>query len=280
MKYKKYIGVFILLSLTYCVMEILRKSSKFDSNFELYRFYLNVVVIIAVIVIFIAVQRIVHKQFNIPVQNKIKRFNFFDKLAFILIAVGFSDFIEDIVYIFTKGNNDGISKNQQNNNESLENNPLWYSLFDGSVNAPIIEEIMFRGIFYLLVLSIFEVWRKGRKRMLVYSIFLIISSVYFGFRHVSVEGDYQYIYPYIASGIVLSIVFIITKNILYSAAVHAISNFLTELSNAEYYGVSNISGNINSCIAITMLLYLAVYITVNAIKHKEKLKKPYQELNN
>ncbi|WP_436962374.1 CPBP family intramembrane glutamic endopeptidase [Staphylococcus shinii] len=221
-----------------------------------------------------------NKRFDIPNENKIRRFKFIDKLAFIIFAVGVSDFLEDVFYLITKITSDGVSENQQNLNSSLENNPLWYSIFDSSVHAPVIEEIMFRGIFFLLIFSLFEMWNKGRKRLLVYAIFLMVSSVYFGFRHVSVEGDYQYIYPYIASGIVFTIVFIVTKNILYSAAVHAISNLFSTLNNAQHYGVSSVSGDIGSRISSVMLIFVAVYFAVKTIKHRAKFKKAFKELNN
>ncbi|WP_182674847.1 CPBP family intramembrane glutamic endopeptidase [Staphylococcus succinus] len=257
-------------------MEVIRKSSNFESDFEIKWFYINVATIVAIIAIYIIVRRIVNKQFDIPNKNKIKQFKLVDKLAFIIFAVYAEGFLGDIGELITKITSDDVSANQKNLNDNLENNPLWYSLFDSSVNAPMIEEIMFRGVFYLLIFSLFEIWSKGRNRLLVYVIFFMVSSIYFGVRHVSVGGDYQYIYTYIGSGIVFTAIFIITKNIIYSATIHAIGNMLSTLNNAQYSGLSSISGDIGNRIAFIMLVYLAVYVAVKSIKHRDRIKEVFQ----
>lgn len=280
MRLIKTIGAVILLSLSYCVIDYLRKKSNFDSPFEMYRIYINMGTILGVIIIFVLVKLIIKKQFKIPLKNELKRFSWFDKLAFILVATGLNYYLEQLVAIFAKLNRNEPSKNQQINNYKLEHNPLWYSLFDGTVNAPIIEEIMFRGIFYLFLFVVFGFWNKGRKRIVVYVLFLIISSVYFGYKHVAIGGDYQYIYPYIVSGLVFSVVFLITKSVLYSLSVHAIGNFLSLLNNAQEHGVSTVSGDIGSNIADIMLLYVVGYIVVKCFVHRNTIKEMYKEINN
>lgn len=280
MRLIKTIGAVILLSLSYCVIDFLRKKSNFDSPFEMYQFYINIGTILGVIIIFVLVKLIIKKQFKIPLKNELKRFSWFDKLAFILVATGLNYYLEQLVAIFAKLNSNESSKNQQINNYKLEHNPLWYSLFDGTVNAPIIEEIMFRGIFYLFLFVVFGFWNKGRKRIVVYVLFLIISSVYFGYKHVAIGGDYQYIYPYIVSGLVFSVVFLITKSVLYSLSVHAIGNFLSLLNNAQEHGVSTVSGVIVSNIANIMLLYVVGYIVVKCFVHRHTIKEMYKEINN
>lgn len=280
MRLIKTIGAVILLSLSYCVIDYLRKKSNFDSPFEMYQFYINIGTILGVIIIFVLVKLIIKKQFKIPLKNELKRFSWFDKLAFILVATGLNYYLEQLVAIFAKLNSNESSKNQQINNYKLEHNPLWYSLFDGTVNAPIIEEIMFRGIFYLFLFVVFGFWNKGRKRIVVYVLFLIISSVYFGYKHVAIGGDYQYIYPYIVSGLVFSVVFLITKSVLYSLSVHAIGNFLSLLNNAQEHGVSTVSGVIGSNIANIMLLYVVGYIVVKCFVHRHTIKEMYKEINN
>ncbi|HDE8373981.1 TPA: CPBP family intramembrane metalloprotease [Staphylococcus aureus] len=217
------------------------------------------------------------KKVAIPNKNRIKKLKTTDKLVFILVACGFSTFLEDVFSLITKITSDGVSKNQQKNNMDLENNPLWYTLFDSSVNASIIEEIMFRGIFYLIIFSIFE---RMTKRALPYIIFVLVSSIYFGYRHVSIAGDYQYIYSYVASGIVLSIVFLVTKNIFYSAAVHGIGNCLVILNNAQYKGVSDISANVASYIVGGMILFVLVHIVVRVVKNREEIENKLDQVSN
>ncbi|EZX75062.1 CPBP family intramembrane glutamic endopeptidase [Staphylococcus aureus] len=217
------------------------------------------------------------KNVAIPNKNRIKKFKTTDKLVFILVACGFSTFLEDLFSLFTKITSDGVSKNQQQNNKDLENNPLLYTLFDSSVNASIIEEIMFRGIFYLIIFCVFE---RMTKRALPYIIFVLVSSIYFGYRHVSIAGDYQYIYSYVASGIVLSIVFLVTKNIFYSAAVHGVGNFLTILNNAQYKGVSNISADVASYIVGGMTIFVVVNIVVRVVKNKEEIEDKLDQVSN
>lgn len=283
MRYKGYINFVIkisailLLPLAYCFMEYLRKMAKFKSDFEMYRFYINIEVILGVIVIYIIVKSIVRKQFDIPIQNHVKRFKWYDKASFIVIALLCMDFFEsmasELSKIVFKLSGNAIPKNQQHNNEGLENNPLWYSLFDSSVNAPIIEEIMFRGVGYLLLFSLAGLIKnyKAKWNIVIYALFILISGTYFGYRHVEEAGDYQFILPFIVSGIVLSIVFVITKNIVYSMSVHAIGNMLGTLNNAQVHHVSNISGYIGDSIAMALWVYIIIYAIVKIIKHREKI---------
>lgn len=284
MRFKKQIGVLLIIAVTYSMMEILRRQNQFRTEFEPYRLYINIGVILGVGVIYIIVKSTIRKQFDIPFQNHVKRFKWYDKMTFIIVMLMLKDFLEYYAILLNKlafnMNSNSVSKNQHIANEDLKHNPLWYSIFDGSVTAPIIEEIMFRGLFYLLIFSLFVQWNKGRKKLLVYIMFLVISSTYFGYRHVAVAKDYQYILPYIASGVAFTLTFVITKSILYSASVHAISNLFVTLQNAQTHGVSNISSDISVIISMSLWFYIIIYSIVKVIKHLKKINEKLNVLGN
>lgn len=284
MRITKQISVLIIMTIIYSIMEILRRQNQFRTEFEPYRLYINIGVILGVGVIYIIVKSTIRKQFDIPLQNHVKRFKWYDKMAFIIVMLMLKEFLEYYAILLNKlafnMNSNSVSKNQHIANEDLKHTPIWYSVFDGSVTAPIIEEIMFRGVFYLLIFSLFVQWNKDRKKLLVYIIFLVISSTYFGYRHVAVAKDYQYILPYIASGVAFTLTFVITKSIFYSASVHAISNLLVTLHNAQTHGVSNISSDISASISMSLWLYILIYSIVKVIKHRKKINAKLNILGN
>lgn len=283
MRFKKQIGVLLIIAVTYSILEILRRQNQFRSDFEVNRLYINIGVILSVVVIFVVVKAVIRKQFDIPIKNKMKRFKWYDKLAFIIAILMIKDFLEFWAIQFSKYvlnmNSDNVSKNQEIANADLKNHPLWYSVFDGSITAPIVEEIMFRGVFYLLIFSLFATWNKGKRNILVIIMFIVVSSTYFGYRHVAAAKDYQYILPYIASGVAFSIAFIITKSVLYSASVHAISNLLVTLDNAQAYGVSSTSGFISGTISFVLFVYIIIYISTKIIKHRKKIYAKYKQVD-
>ena len=73
MRFKKQIGVLLIIAVTYSILEILRRQNQFRSDFEVNRLYINIGVILSVVVIFVVVKAVIRKQFDIPIKNKMKR---------------------------------------------------------------------------------------------------------------------------------------------------------------------------------------------------------------
>ena len=93
--------------------------------------------------------------------------------------------------------------------------------------APILEEIIFRGIFMN--------WFFVDKPFLS----ILISGVLFGYVHAPFSADTDWIYALskILLGIVLAGVYYRTKNIKADITVHFLNNFLAILSGAITTGV-------------------------------------------
>lgn len=108
---------------------------------------------------------------------------------------------------------------------------------DSSITAPIMEEMLFRGlILFLLAYIIIELNLHKSKivRFILLPIsFCIISSLLFSFAH-SHKSVYSYI-GYGLSGFVLCLIYLITKNLMFSILLHAMNN----ITSTVYKEVGN-----------------------------------------
>ena len=107
----------------------------------------------------------------------------------------------------------GISKNQ----EVLESLPLWFSFPAAVLWAPIVEELLFRGVF-----------RRFIKNNII---FIIVSGVIFGLLHTigsetSVFSTIIMSFPYITLGAFLAYIYSKTENICTNISCHAFQNLL------------------------------------------------------
>ena len=99
--------------------------------------------------------------------------------------------------------------------------------------APILEEILFRGIFYAGFRSIFA-YRVNEKKMV--SLALVFSSLCFGIVHMNVS---QFVYAFIM-GILLGYIYEKTGKLYMSVIAHAVCNLLSaaRIYNPLYTAVS------------------------------------------
>ncbi len=108
---------------------------------------------------------------------------------------------------------------------------------DSSITAPIMEEMLFRGlILFVLAYIIIELNLHKSKivRFILLPIsFCIISSVLFSLAH-SHQSVYSYI-GYGLSGFVLCLIYLITKNLMFSILLHAMNN----ITSTVYKEVGN-----------------------------------------
>ncbi|WP_317608875.1 CPBP family intramembrane glutamic endopeptidase [Staphylococcus epidermidis] len=119
------------------------------------------------------------------------------------------------------------SENQNRVEESQKGMDIFTALIDSSISPGIIEEICFRGILFIIILAsssyLFN-YNKKRFDWIGLITFFVFSSVFFGFVHVAKSYDIQNIGGYIMSGIVLSFIFLLTRDLKLPIIVHALGN--------------------------------------------------------
>ena len=102
------------------------------------------------------------------------------------------------------------------NQETLESLPKYYLIPTAIIYAPIVEEVLFRGVF-----------RKIIKNKVI---FIIISSLVFGilhtFRESSLFNVIAMAIPYVWLGCYLSYIYVKTNNIFTNITTHAIINLI------------------------------------------------------
>lgn len=171
--------------------------------------------------------------------------------------------------------------NEQRVDEFLNNNPIIESIINIGLLSPIIEEVIFRGLLYIvcsgIVILVFNRFFKHAERKHIDKTtgitFVIISCITFGLPHVIRDGDYQNITPYILSGIVFSVLYVITKTIYVPILLHMLGNTMSTLSSLFKMGLIEI--NIANGIAVFLLLYplIGLLVCVWNIKNDDEFSK-------
>lgn len=112
--------------------------------------------------------------------------------------------------------NIGTSENQSAIEQLLRDTPIW-TWVDAVLVAPVIEELIFRGLF-------FEFFFTKNSR-LVRTIGVVVNGALFGGLH-----DLGASFPiYAIMGMLLAITYLWTKDIKYSITLHIINNFISFL---------------------------------------------------
>lgn len=171
------------------------------------------------------------------------------KILIIILGYYFSEILNTIFSSSNKSCN-------QTNLEKDEVN-LYTSLWQSGLTAPIIEEIIFRGILFLIILtaSSFYFKRSGKRHdVLGISAFFIFSSILFGYAHIAKCTDIENIGGYLSSGIVLSLVYIISRDIKLSIILHMLMNIISILNRYEYHNVTSLLGTIIGIILIISII--------------------------
>lgn len=108
------------------------------------------------------------------------------------------------------------SENQSVINQLFKNMPVW-TFIDGVVIAPIMEELIFRGLFFELF------FRKNERATKVIGV--IVNGIMFGALH-----DTGLSFPiYALMGILLAWTYVYTKDVKYGMAIHVLNNFIAFL---------------------------------------------------
>lgn len=158
----------------------------------------------------------------------------------------------------------GESENQKILKEKAVDFPS--SFLGTSFNAPIIEEVIFRGMLFIIILTAtsFLFNETNRKSMFLrMAIYVTLSTIIFGFLHVVVSGDYQHVFPYLVPGFIYSIVFALTRDIKITILLHTLNNSSVHLYE---YGYEQINVVINILLVLTALIGLLFYLKSDDFK--------------
>lgn len=164
-------------------------------------------------------------------------------------------------------------ENQKHVNEYFETVDFAESVFNVGIASPIIEEIIFRGLLLIACTSLIHLLLIKTKHIanrkiniIIYIFFIIISTVTFGVAHVINDGDYQNIAPYMASGFLYALFYLITKTLWSSILVHMINNMLNVLNQG--YKLNYIPVDLACLLLFASLFYLiiATFIWTKSIK--------------
>ncbi|MEB5679809.1 CPBP family intramembrane glutamic endopeptidase [Staphylococcus epidermidis] len=96
-----------------------------------------------------------------------------------------------------------------------------------SLNAGIIEEICFRGLIFIFIFTILNFFfneKKYNHDWLSLGLFVLISSLAFGFAHVLRSEDWSHIWVYALSSFTFSLLRIFLKDIKTCMIYHALTN--------------------------------------------------------
>ena len=106
------------------------------------------------------------------------------------------------------------------------------------IKAPIVEEILFRGLLFLTIVSLFYVLNgksRGCIKILAMNItFVIVSTVIFGLMHGMnwgrlfaegiIETDFRHTIPYLVAGLIYSLLYMVTKTLFAPIIAHMLNN--------------------------------------------------------
>ncbi|MDN8674490.1 CPBP family intramembrane metalloprotease [Staphylococcus aureus] len=163
------------------------------------------------------------------------------------------------------------SENEMKLDQKISGNKesLHYLFVDMVIVAPVIEEITLRGVVYYYIKEAcksvikWNTW-KIKNSFINHTfniLFVIISTSLFTFIHS--WDSYIEAIPYFSMGIVLSLVLIITKNILNTICIHMLNNFFAFLDVGLY-----------QCFLLCSILFIvSVALFVYSNKSNKKLKK-------
>lgn len=245
------IGVFVLF------LEMKFLADSFNNTL------VHILIITIVIVLYL-----LYKAFN-------KRKNNIDEKYYIPVSTSiYTKIFIVFIVIFVKSNIESQFSSDTANQRLSEKNDEGLSMdtifAGGSLTAPIIEEIIFRGVLFIIILSASSyLQNKNKKKFdkLGLISFFLTSSILFGFVHVAKAYDIENIGGYLVSGIALSLVFIFTRDIKIVIAIHMLANTFSILGRYDYNGIVYL-------VAFLMLIYIFIY-TVWFLLSKEKVINNY-----
>lgn len=128
----------------------------------------------------------------------------------------------------------GLPKNEQRLNEKQHMFEMYIST---GIKAPVVEEILCRGLLFLTIVSLFYVLNGKSRRFSKTTInimFVILSTVIFGLMHGMnwgrlfaegiIETDFRHTIPYLVAGLIYSLLYMVTKTLFAPIIAHMLNN--------------------------------------------------------
>lgn len=148
-----------------------------------------------------------------------------------------------ITYIVADSIEPYVRNGKPDNQKTLDqaDNDFIKTLLGSGFQAPIIEEIVFRGLLFLVIMTATSYLfnkKKNNHDVLGLIVFSILSTVLFGLVHVIAYGDYEHILTYIVSGAAFTFVFVVTRDIKVPIILHMLNNVPIVLNKYHYEVIS------------------------------------------
>ncbi|MGL4647689.1 MAG: lysostaphin resistance A-like protein [Mycoplasmoidaceae bacterium] len=172
-------------------------------------FIINVIIPIVVLIFYFWNNKKIWEQIKLCFKKQ--HLIYFAFIIFLMVLAMFLLFL--IVGLFSLSTNENVSGNEESLKDLLKTPHGTIILFFSSVIiAPIIEEIVFRKTLSDI---------SGNKLWMVF-----ISSIFFAFLHIAIEGDWIYFLSYFPIGFINGLSYWKTNNITPSYVTHFGNNFI------------------------------------------------------
>lgn len=156
--------------------------------------------------------------------------------------------------------NFGLPNNEIRVQDKYSNQIAYEMEIYGGIQAPIIEEILHRGLLFLVVISVFQaISNKAKHVNGMNAIFLIISSTLFGLMHaiswgklmktMTLETDFKHTTPYLIAGIIFSLLYLMTRTLYAPIIAHMLNN-ITDLDISS----------VIICLGLLLFLLYAIFM--------------------
>lgn len=237
--------------------------------------------IILAIAVYYSANRLKDRKSDISMNLTEKKF----KIVPLMFITGITICIDHLLSnVFTFG----ISGNQKLVLEEMKNAPIYETLLSHGIEAPIVEEILFRGIILLICFTVTKLLlqrlniTEGIKNKIAVLIFLIISATFFSLAHMTEDDRIVLLLPYAVSGLIFAYIYIITQNIITSMMVHSAGNLIATLQELSQYHIItvNFSKYIipGIFIGLVMLFLIMMFQYLNYIADYKEEKKEITSL--
>lgn len=220
--------------------------------------------IILAIAIYYGVNRLKDRKSDISMNLTKKKFRIVP-LMFITIITIIIEYSLSNVFTF------GISGNQKRVLEEMKNAPIHETLLSNVIEAPIVEEILFRGIILLICFTVTKLLfqrlsiTEGNKNKIAALIFLVISSMSFSLVHMTEADRIVLLLPYAISGLIFAYIYIITQNIITSMVVHGIGNLIATFIGLSQYHI--VSVNLVTYIFVGIIVVLVILLLIMCMQY-------------
>ncbi|EHT3670517.1 CPBP family intramembrane metalloprotease [Staphylococcus pseudintermedius] len=206
-----------------------------------------------------------------PIGYKVK----LDNKSFIIVLLSLI-FLKSSGILISWVNNFNEPQNQKvleniwsNNQESLH-----YYVIESVIVAPVIEEVLFRGVLffaaYMLIkeLKNMKKWKFSNKtnQYITATLFILVSSFLFSSMHLS--QSFLMSLPYLFFGITLAIIFVITKNLLITITIHVLNNLLSFFNFFQSHAKQENILTQEYILLLSLLLISTIIFFFNKIKTK------------